>query len=492
MFNYYEIEISGKYVKNLFSNIISNKISMYDIKYNSNKISFKVTYENYLKIKTIKTTCNVSINKTYGKNKLVLLFNKYKVFFISFVLSLIIIYLFSHMAFFIKINNNNKEINEILKQEMISNNLTIYSFKKPYKKLKNISNKIKDNNKDLFEWLEISTNGVYYEVDYIERKSIKEDINNIKHNIIASKNGLIKKLDIAKGSIVKNVGDYVSKNDLIVTGIITKNDEIKNIVDAKGKVYAEVWYKVKVSHPFIKKEYEKTNKSKNTLSLTIFGKEIKIFSFKKPIVTYSLIFICILVFILMYVLGNGSTDNYTLLVFGANVDTLTKNGDYYRLFTSMFLHIGILHLLCNMYSLYIVGTQVEYFYGKVKYIIIYLFSLIMGSLFTVALSSVNTVSAGASGAIFGLLGSILYFGVKYRGYIGNSLVNQIVPVVVLNLIIGFTTPGIGNAAHIGGLIGGVLITSALGVKYKSTKFDKINSWIVLGILVIFLVFLILR
>ena len=75
----------------------------------------------------------------------------------------------------------------------------------------------------------------------------------------------------------------------------------------------------------------------------------KIFSFKKPIVTYSLIFICILVFILMYVLGNGSTDNYTLLVFGANVDTLTKNGDYYRLFTSMFLHIGILHLLCNHY-----------------------------------------------------------------------------------------------------------------------------------------------
>ena len=185
------------------------------------------------------------------------------------------------MAFFIKINNNNKEINEILKQEMISNNLTIYSFKKPYKKLKSISNKIKDNNKDLFEWLEISTNGVYYEVDYIERKSVKEDINNIKHNIIASKNGLIKKLDITKGSIVKNVGDYVSKNDLIVTGIITKNDEIKNIVDAKGKVYAEVWYKVKVSHPFIKKEYEKTNKSKTTLSLTIFGKEIKILSFKK-------------------------------------------------------------------------------------------------------------------------------------------------------------------------------------------------------------------
>ena len=69
------------------------------------------------------------------------------------------------------------------------------------KLLKHIFKKIKDNNKDLFEWLEISTNGVYYEVDYIERKSIKEDINNIKHNIIASKNGLIKKLDIKKENL---------------------------------------------------------------------------------------------------------------------------------------------------------------------------------------------------------------------------------------------------------------------------------------------------
>ena len=78
MFNYYEIEISGKYVKNLFSDIIKNKINMYDIKYMTNKIIFKVTYEDYLKIKTIKTTCNVNINKTYGKNKFILLFNKYK------------------------------------------------------------------------------------------------------------------------------------------------------------------------------------------------------------------------------------------------------------------------------------------------------------------------------------------------------------------------------------------------------------------------------
>ena len=211
----------------------------------------------------------------------------------------------------------------------------------------------------------------------------------------------------------------------------------------------------------------------------------------KPIITYILIFINIVMFVLMYMLGNGSENTNTLIDFGANYILLTKAGEYYRLITSGFLHIGVIHLLLNMYSLYIVGTQVEYFYGKVKYIIIYLFSLIMGSLFTVALSSVNTVSAGASGAIFGLLGSILYFGVKYRGYIGNSLVNQIVPVVILNLIIGFTTPGIGNAAHIGGLVGGYLISMAvgIGIDKKEQQSSKINGIIISTILTIFMIYI---
>lgn len=212
---------------------------------------------------------------------------------------------------------------------------------------------------------------------------------------------------------------------------------------------------------------------------------------RKPIATYALILINVIVFILMYLLGNGSEDTQTLINFGANYVVLTKAGEYYRIITSAFLHIGIFHLLINMYSLYIVGTQVEYFYGKVKYLIIYFFSAIMGSLFTVVLSSANTVAAGASGAIFGLLGSILYFGVKYRGYIGNSLINQIVPVVILNLIIGFTTPGIGNAAHIGGLIGGYLISMGvgIGIDNREQKSSRVNGIVISVILTIFMIYI---
>lgn len=200
----------------------------------------------------------------------------------------------------------------------------------------------------------------------------------------------------------------------------------------------------------------------------------KIFSFKKPIITYSIIFICVLVFILMYVLGNGSTDNYTLLLFGANLDALTKNGDYYRLLTSMFLHIGIMHLLCNMYSLYIIGKEVENVFGKWKYLVIYILSGIAGSILSLAFNH-NTICAGASGAIFGLLGALLYFGYYYRPYLGATLTRSIIPVIAINLIVGFLDSGIDNSAHIGGLVGGLLVAMAVGVPDKSNNNNKING-----------------
>lgn len=108
--------------------------------------------------------------------------------------------------------------------------------------------------------------------------------------------------------------------------------------------------------------------------------------------------------------GKGSYDNLTLLKFGANLDILVKNGDYYRLLTCAFLHIGIMHLLLNMYALYVIGPQVESFYGKFKFIIIYIISAISGSMLFIAFSH-NVISAGASGAIFGLLGSLLYLDI---------------------------------------------------------------------------------
>ena len=266
--------------------------------------------------------------------------------------------------------------------------------------------------------------------------------------------------DLEDDKILNNDDIYINKEEDINNPKLT--NVFPNIVEKTKVDENGLEYFIKVTDNINQK-----NESKSKIAE-------KIFSFKKPIVTYSLIFICILVFILMYVLGNGSTDNYTLLVFGANVDTLTKNGDYYRLFTSMFLHIGILHLLCNVYSLYIIGKEVENVFGKVKYLIIYLLSGIAGSILSLAFNH-NTICAGASGAIFGLLGALLYFGYYYRTYLGATLTRSIIPVIVLNLIIGFTSSGIDNAAHIGGLVGGILIAMAVGVPDKSNNNNKING-----------------
>lgn len=213
----------------------------------------------------------------------------------------------------------------------------------------------------------------------------------------------------------------------------------------------------------------------------------EIFKPKKPIITVSLIIINVIVFILMYIFGKGSQDAFTLIKFGAFQKDLILGGEYYRLITSAFLHIGIFHLLFNCYALYVIGRQLESFLGKIKFLIIYLVSALCGSLMSMIFPI--SISAGASGAIFGLLGSLLYFGYNYRVYLGTVLKSQIIPLILINLIFGFMMSGINNAAHIGGLIGGILITMSLGIKYKSKKSEQINGIVLLSIFLGFLIYM---
>ena len=212
-----------------------------------------------------------------------------------------------------------------------------------------------------------------------------------------------------------------------------------------------------------------------------------IFTKKRPVITYALIIINVLVFLAMYIFGKGSEDTLTLLLFGANYPVLVRAGDYYRLITSAFLHVGLLHLIFNNYALYVIGSQLESFLGKAKFLIIYLVSAICGSLMSMLFS--DGISVGASGAIFGLLGSLLYFGYNYRVYLGTVLKSQIIPLIILNLVIGFITPGIDNAAHIGGLLGGLGMTMALGIKYKTSTFEKVNGKIIMAVYIGFLIFM---
>ena len=139
-----------------------------------------------------------------------------------------------------------------------------------------------------------------------------------------------------------------------------------------------------------------------------------------------------------------------------------------------------------MLGVYIIGSQLESFLGRFKFFFVYVISALCGSLMSITFGS--HVSAGASGAIFGLLGSLLYFGYNYRVFLGNVMRSQIIPLIILNLGLGFISSGIDNAAHIGGLVGGTLATMAVGLKHKSSTFEKVNGFIVLIIYILFMVY----
>ena len=205
-----------------------------------------------------------------------------------------------------------------------------------------------------------------------------------------------------------------------------------------------------------------------------------VFKMKKPYVTYALIGINTIIFVISMIIN-------ILPLFAVNRYFIV-HGEYYRLITAMFFHNGILHLMFNMYSLYVIGTQLESFLGKVKYLIVYLLSGLAGSVLSIFFS--NSFSVGASGAIFGLLGSLLYFGYHYRVYLDSVIKSQIIPLIVLNLSLGFMLRGIDNWAHIGGLIGGIFSTMGVGIKYKSEKYEMVNGIILYLIYILFILYMV--
>lgn len=165
------------------------------------------------------------------------------------------------------------------------------------------------------------------------------------------------------------------------------------------------------------------------------------------------------VFLLLEAAG-GSTDLRVLVRFGAQATPLLEDGELWRLFTSMFLHIGLVHLLANMWALVIFGPLFERSVGRVRYVALYLASGLAGSAVTALFVSPRSVSAGASGAIFGLLGAFAVLGFRLRDTeLGSTWARHALVLIGLNVVLGLTVPSIGLEAHLGGLVAGACITA---------------------------------
>ncbi|HEX3030617.1 MAG TPA: rhomboid family intramembrane serine protease [Bacillota bacterium] len=180
-----------------------------------------------------------------------------------------------------------------------------------------------------------------------------------------------------------------------------------------------------------------------------------------PWITIAILAINVVIWALMELAG-GSQDAGVLLAFGAKVNSLILAGEYWRLITPVFLHIGLEHLLFNSFALYQLGSGGEYLFGRTKFIAIYLISGLWGGAASFAFS--DYLSAGASGAIFGIFGSYLYFGLRERAIFSQGLGGGIIAALLINLAYGFFNQGVDNYAHLGGLVGGFLMSCALGLR----------------------------
>jgi len=197
---------------------------------------------------------------------------------------------------------------------------------------------------------------------------------------------------------------------------------------------------------------------------------------RKEPVTAGLILLNILVFLIVEFTGSSQNTMHMLDCGAAFTPMIIQGGEYYRLFTCMFLHFGIYHIANNMLVLFVLGQRLEPVVGKIKFILIYLLGGLGGNIFSFIMemkSADYAVSAGASGAVFAVMGAMLYVVIRNHGRIQDISVRQMMIMAGFSLYFGFTSTGVDNAAHIGGMVCGFILAAVL---YHPGNFSGRTMW----------------
>lgn len=276
-----KINIKGRKIERFIKRLADNKINIYNMEMiNRNEANIVILKSDYLKVLNIKSiyefnivggTGMIKIRKTLKLNSLILVF---------LVIGIIVLQILSRMIFSIEVIHTDKSIRNKILSELENYGLKIHAFKKSYDEVQKIKEQILTNHKDDIEWLEIENIGTKYIVRLEERKIRNNEESNEKRHVIASKNAIIKKIEAENGEIVKEINSYVNAGDIIISGNITLNEQVKNTVSASGHVYGEVWYKVKVDYPLAYSEKHETGNSQKRLVFNLLNKSYEL-GFKK-------------------------------------------------------------------------------------------------------------------------------------------------------------------------------------------------------------------
>ncbi len=278
--NKIKIRITGKNIERFIRRLYKNNIEILSLKYIDRKtIIIIIRLEDYEEVKKLKSI--YKINKIgYGgliKVKKYLYKNRFVI--LSLLIGYFIILFLSNVIFEVQVVHSSQDIRNLVIKELNKYNVKQYSFKKSFNKLSEISNKILEKNKDKIEWIAIENIGTKVIVKVEERKLNSKVEEYPIQNIISTKSGIIKKITAKNGVIVKNINDYVTKGDIVISGEIkdTYGEKVLDKVSAIGEVYAEVWYTVDLEYPLVYTKDTKTKKEKDVYEIEILNNKFSLF-----------------------------------------------------------------------------------------------------------------------------------------------------------------------------------------------------------------------
>ena len=278
------VSVKTNNISKLLLKIYEIGVNIKNVKYLKNKIEFEINIDEYLKLSKYLRSYKFKIKSSVG---IFLLFSKIKnnkLFLLSIILFIILIYIFSNTIISVKVVHSKKYIRDIVSKSLEEYGIKKLSWKKDYKHLNEIKNKILEKYPENLEWLEIEQVGMSYVVRVEERIITKIKKEKKSCHLIAKKDALITKLKYTSGQELFNKGDYVKQDDILVSGEIKFNDEIKNNVCASGEVMGEVWYESSVKIPLKYKEKEYTGKKRYNFLMNktkIFKSRLKNYDTKK-------------------------------------------------------------------------------------------------------------------------------------------------------------------------------------------------------------------
>lgn len=274
----YQILIRGKSPKYFLALLLQKKVAIYSVLEKANEIIVVVDYEGYQEILNTKTSYSITILNRFGFAKVQYLFRKYFIFLLGIIFFITIVSFLSHVIFKVEVIHSNEEIRDILYQDLEDFGISKFKFKVSYDEKEQIVEKILKKETERIEWLEIEEVGTKYIVRVEERKKNKKEEIKTPQNIVAKKDAMILEIVAEEGEVKKKKFDYVTKGDVIISGLIYNKEDIVSKRCARGKVFGEVWYKVTVEIPKHYHEEKITGKKKRKLEIKFLDKTIHLFS----------------------------------------------------------------------------------------------------------------------------------------------------------------------------------------------------------------------